>query len=90
MCRFPYLVEVTFATHDDLKLGLVATQRLEVPVLAADDVEAVLVASQVGLGVIVGRQGPRKRDGGLGAYLAYLPTGASLLDFPLDRACCAC
>ena len=48
MCQFPYLVEVSFATHDDLQLGLVATQRLEVPVLAADDVEAGLCVTAMG------------------------------------------
>lgn len=42
-----YVVEVGTATHDDLQLGRTETRTSRVVVLAGDDVEAVLVATQI-------------------------------------------
>lgn len=80
-----YLVEVALSTHDDLhghrqepahdcatvrRCGL-AVRRMEIPVVAALDAEAVLVACQVATAVAQARYG-----------VDYMATGAELLDFP--------
>ena len=61
-----YVVEVSSATHDDLRRGCVESKRTRVAVWADSDVDAVLMACQIS----------HTTDGN------RFPTGALLVDFP--------
>jgi hypothetical protein len=61
-----YAVEVSSASHDDLRRGCVESRRTRVVVWADGDVDAVLLACQIAHCTAAGR----------------VPTGAVLVDFP--------
>jgi hypothetical protein len=63
-----FAVEVDTASHDDLKNGITASCTSKVVVMAENDTEAVLIATQMAA--------CNRRDA--------MPTRAALLDFPTE------
>lgn len=69
---YPYTVSVTTASHDDLRKGITASRTSRVVVMAENDAEAVLLATQMAC-----RSGSKHTPD-------TMPTSALLLDFPTE------